>query len=295
MAHPEADLKGPGTEGVGVLQALQLQGTDQGRRAAELVERQQSERVPHQDAQPRRFIPRILQSAIDQGEGRESQVGLRLAAACREEEEVHDLPVVMMGIDDARQVHQQEGELEWPPGRRIDRGGILPLHRPAPTSSRLGHDAVGETEGLEDVRIRESRDAILDALGGGPRTLEQGFGDLPAFGCEVGKHFCLVSDPGAVLDDERLKRLLGLGKVLQPGESFHPQSDARDLGRGDALDVGRGDPARADGATGAVIRHEGPRRDAVTDGELVDVAVLEIGHALIPVGDGLPAQVGAGN
>ena len=89
--------------------------------------------------------------------------------------------------------------------------------------------------------------------------------------------------------------MLGLGKVFQPGESFHPQSDARNLSRGDALDIGRGDPARVDGATGAVIRHVGSRGDAVTDGELVDVAVLEIGHALIPVGDGLPAQVGAGN
>ena len=50
LADPQADLERPVAELLRVLLALQLQGADQRRCAAELVERQQPERVPHEDA-----------------------------------------------------------------------------------------------------------------------------------------------------------------------------------------------------------------------------------------------------
>src|SRR5271166_2407212 len=85
-ADPEADLERPRAEGVRVLQPLQLQSTDQGRSAAELIKGQKTEGVSHQHAQADRGIPGILEPSMHQDKCRKAEVSLGLAAAGREEE-----------------------------------------------------------------------------------------------------------------------------------------------------------------------------------------------------------------
>ena len=50
LAHPQADFEGPLAQKLGIFTAFQLQGTDQGGGAAELIEGEQAERVAHQHA-----------------------------------------------------------------------------------------------------------------------------------------------------------------------------------------------------------------------------------------------------
>ena len=76
---PEPDFEGPVAK-LGVVFAFELQGADQGGRAAELVERQEPERVTHQHADARAGNARIAQTPQQQGEGRKPEIGFRLAA-----------------------------------------------------------------------------------------------------------------------------------------------------------------------------------------------------------------------
>ena len=72
-------------------------------------------------------------------ERREAEIGLGLAAAGREEQEIGGLAVDMRAIDQAGQIEQHEGKLERPPLRlrqapsdrpsRPRRGGARPLRR----------------------------------------------------------------------------------------------------------------------------------------------------------------------
>ena len=105
--------------------ALQLQGADEARGAAELVEGQQAQGVAHDDAHPGASEPvlaRVAEPAQDHGEGGEAEVGLGLAAAGREEEQVDRLAVRVARVGEAGQVEQDEGELEGAPARRLDVG-----------------------------------------------------------------------------------------------------------------------------------------------------------------------------
>ena len=67
------------------------------------------------DDEASRGDARIFESAQDQGEGRQAQVGFRLATTGGKEQEVHDFAVGMFGGGDTLQVHQDEGKLERPP------------------------------------------------------------------------------------------------------------------------------------------------------------------------------------
>ncbi len=100
-ADPEADLERPGAQLPGVLPSHQLQGTDEGGGAGELVEGQQSEGVPHQDGHAGvggdRAGGALAEAAVEQGEGGEAEVGLGLAAAGGEEQEFDGLAVGRVG------------------------------------------------------------------------------------------------------------------------------------------------------------------------------------------------------
>ena len=74
---------------------LEFQGTDERRGTAELVESQQAQRVAHQHAQTRGLHARVSQPSVDQREGGQAEVGFGLAAAGREEQQVHDLAVLV--------------------------------------------------------------------------------------------------------------------------------------------------------------------------------------------------------
>ena len=67
--------------------------------------------------------PGLAQAAQRDREGGEAEIGLGLAAAGREEQQVDDLAVRMRRIGQAGEVEQDEGELERPPDRRLLRGG----------------------------------------------------------------------------------------------------------------------------------------------------------------------------
>ena len=96
LAHPEADLEGPLAVARGVLLALELERADEPGGARELVEREEPQRVAHDHAHPgarEPLLARVAQPAQHHREGREAEVGLGLAAAGREEEQVHRLAV----------------------------------------------------------------------------------------------------------------------------------------------------------------------------------------------------------
>jgi hypothetical protein len=76
---------------------------------------------------------------------------------------------------------------------------------------------------------------------------------------------------------------LGRRRVGQGCQLFHLQFDALDRRRGDALDLSGRNPACVDFAALALVVQHGPRRDAVTDGVLADITVLQICHTLVPV------------
>ena len=141
--------------------ALELQRADEPGGARELVEREEPQRVAHDHAHPgarEPLLARVAQPAQHHREGREAEVRLGLAAARREEEQVHGLAVRIARVGEAGQVQQDEGELERAPARRLD---------PEPLAERPRHGAVRDAEGVERVGVRgQDRDAALDPVGG---------------------------------------------------------------------------------------------------------------------------------
>ena len=126
-ADPEPDPEGLLAPGVGVVPADQVGGAHQGGGTLELLRGEQAQRVPHQDGDTAAAVERTvvggersLESADREGERREPEVGLGLAATGREEEQLDPggiaAAVRVAGIDEGRQLHQDEGQLERPPG-----------------------------------------------------------------------------------------------------------------------------------------------------------------------------------
>jgi hypothetical protein len=62
----------------------------------------------------------VAQAPEHHRKGRQPEVGPGLAAARREEEQVDGAPVWIGRIGHAREVEQNEGELERPPARVVD-------------------------------------------------------------------------------------------------------------------------------------------------------------------------------
>src|SRR5207248_8604809 len=87
-ADPEPDFEGPFAELLDVFLALQLQGANQRGGAAELVERQEAERVAHEDADAGGGDSGVAEPAEDEGESGEAEVCLGLAATGGKEEEI---------------------------------------------------------------------------------------------------------------------------------------------------------------------------------------------------------------
>ena len=91
LADPQTDLERPFAEPAGgVLPALQLQRADQPGRAPELIEGQQTQGVPHDDADARSsaaVLARVAEPSQDHGERGEAEIRLGLAAAGGEEQQ----------------------------------------------------------------------------------------------------------------------------------------------------------------------------------------------------------------
>jgi hypothetical protein len=98
----------------------------------------------HQHASSSARDAGIPQAAQHQREIRQPEVSFRLAAAGREEQQIHPLPVGAFGVYDAFEVHQNEGNLEWKPLRLRDRSAL---------PGCVCHCAVSETKGQQSLRI----------------------------------------------------------------------------------------------------------------------------------------------
>ena len=114
--------------------------------------------------------PVASQATMEHGECDQRQVGLGLAAAGREPEQLDDRSVRVRAIDDRRQRKQDEGELEGAPpiSPTVSRRGSAPQRRPI---HLVGHRTVGELEGTQSVRVAphhldSGRDPLARLLAG---------------------------------------------------------------------------------------------------------------------------------
>src|ERR1019366_5756377 len=81
LSNPETNLERPRTQLGHVFLTFDLQGANECGRTSQLVEREQAQRVPHQDTHACRSQAGIPESPHHQSECCETQVGFRLAAA----------------------------------------------------------------------------------------------------------------------------------------------------------------------------------------------------------------------
>ena len=180
LAHPHADLEGPLAKLVWVsflrpLKPFELQGADQGGGAAQLIQGEQAQGITHQHRDPGRFNPWAPQAAVNQGEGRQTEIGLRFATAGGEEQQLHGLPIQpaigRICSRQARQVHQHKRQLEEAPvGIAAARGGAdLSWRHLGGKGTALalgpGHHQVHGAEGFSHQGIGEQLDPVFDALG----------------------------------------------------------------------------------------------------------------------------------
>ena len=121
--------------------------------ASKLVEREQTEGIAHEDRHTSGGRSRFSQPTEEDGERSQAQVGFRLAAAGREEQEVDQFTIGVSRFGQPPQVHEYERKLEWTPLRRIDLlrlDGLL--HRP-PVPGCRGHDAVRQAKRFKRNRL----------------------------------------------------------------------------------------------------------------------------------------------
>ena len=169
-ADPQADFDRPVAEQaaplfVDVLRigAHQFERAYNARRAGELVKRKEAQRIAHDDGDAGAKNARAAQPSMSDHKGREPEIGLGLAAAGREEQQVGGLTIDVPPIDEAGQVKQNEGKLEWPPLRFWQCGRVASCTGIAATR---GHrdGKIHEPEGRPRPRIAgQNLDAARDA------------------------------------------------------------------------------------------------------------------------------------
>ena len=282
LADPEADLERPLTVPRGIGHAFELQRADQTGGAGELVQGEEAQGVAHDDAHPGALdavLAGVAEASKHHREGCETQVRLRLAAAGREEEQVHGLAVRIERIREARQVQQNERELEGPPTRPLP---IVELRAEAP-AERARDGPVRHPECVERVLVRcQQRDAALDPVRGVSGAEQQPFGRVASSALKCFHLFAPPFDPGAILIDQRQQRGFRGGTVVQCTKGLHRELDGGDVPRLGLLHRGARDPRRPQPLAGAV--DDGPvRRHPVTGGELGRIRVVQVGHLFVPV------------
>ena len=282
LADPETDLERPLAVPRGIRFAVELQRADQAGGAGELVQGEQAQGVAHDDAHPGALdavLAGVAQASKHHREGCEAQVCLRLAAAGREEEQVHGLAVRIERVREARQVQQNECELEGPPTRPLP---IVELFTEA-LAQRARDGPVRHPERIECVLVRrQQRDAALDPVRGVGSAEQQALGRIASSALKGFHLFAPPFDPGAILIDQRPQRDLHGGTVVQCAECLHRELDRRDVPRLGLLDRSARDPRRPQPPAGAV--DDVPvRRHPVTGGELGCIRVVQVGHLFVPV------------
>ena len=189
-----------------------------------------------------------------------------------------------MGVGHAGQVEQDEGQLEGPPARV---GDAIPGVQGACDRTVGGAKSVERIGGLH-----EQVNAAPNARGGDLGVGNQHLGRLAPRALELRRGDELPGKPGAIRSDQRAQRGLDRRAVRQTAQDVHAQFDPRHLNGDGLLHLGAGHPGRAEVLTGAV--HQRPvGGDAVADGVLGDVGVVQVGHHAIPLRSLCAAQVGA--
>ena len=206
LADPEADLERPLAVPRGIGFAFELQRADQAGGAGELVQGEEAHGVAHDDAHPGALdsvLAGVAQAPKHHREGCETQVRLRLAAAGREEEQIHRLAVRIERVREARQVQQNECELEGPPSGRVPIVELL-----AEALAQGARDSpVRQPERVECVLgRRQQRDAALDSVRGVVGPEQQAFGRIASSALKGCHLFASPFDPGAILIDQRPQR-----------------------------------------------------------------------------------------
>ena len=246
LPHPQTDLERPRAVAPACLAPLDLQRADQSGRARELVQRQQPQRIAHDDADPGAGQPAVagMPQAPEHHRHRgQPQVRLGFSAAGREEQQVHRLAVHVLRVREAGEIQQQERELERAPVRPL-RPDLLP----EALAQSAGHGPVGHPEGVQQIGVLpEQRHAATHPLGGNPRVVKQLHGRLSPVALRRTASEILAAglDPIAVLRHEGPERLLRRGRAVQPTERLHRQLDAGHVRRRRLLYFRRSDPRRA--------------------------------------------------
>ena len=229
----------------------------------------------HAGARP----PSVLQAAQPpehDRERRETQVRLGLAAAGREEQKVDGLAVRIAGVGEARQVQQQERELERPPR------GLLDVRQPLLKCARRRR---GWRPGKHRARRRRRRAGAI------PRSIrlgrELGAGAAAARPSRVAGRGrsasvgALARDPLPVVGDERRRARRGRRAVGSAPSASIPSSTPSIVDGHRLLHLGARDPAGAQRRAAAV--DELPvGRDAVAGRVLRRVGVLQVGDLVVP-------------
>lgn len=244
-ANPEADLERPGAELRSVALSLEFESADQGCGTAQLVEREQAERVAHEHGKAAAERCAVHEPAEHDRVGSEAEVGLRLAAAGGEEEKVYAFAVAVALVSETVERKQDECQLEWPPCRGGHIGGraVAALRKPLAAAGGRRHRAVGDPKRLEGLGIRgEHRDAGLDALRGRLHVGEHVRRGLATAALHVAEHGSLGIDPGAVLLYQRQDRCGGGGTIGESAELLHAERHALQYAGFDPLDLGVGNP-----------------------------------------------------
>ena len=228
LPHPEADLERPRAVPPARLAPLHLQRADQPRRPRELVERQQPQRVAHDDAdagagQP--VVAGMAQAPQHHRHRGEPQVRLGLPPAGREEQHVRGLAVRVLRIGEP--VRFSSRKASW---NGQQRGPSGPIRSPLAQGPR--HRPVRHSEGLQRIGVlAQAGHAAGHAVGRHRPVVEQLLGRLPSRTVQgTALHLAPPRlDPAAVLLDEEAQRLSRHGAPVPavPG----PPSTARPRAR----------------------------------------------------------------
>ncbi len=317
-AHPEADPEGGGppadVAAVVGLAAQDFGGADQRRRPLELLGGEQPQGVPHQHGDAglaaAGVLPRAdgpLEAADGEGEGREPEVGLGLAAAGGEEQQVDDavrtgLALLQRRVGERPEVEEDEGQLERAPRCGFRALGVdallgllegdalpLPQGRDGGVLALEGHRPVGEAERFQHLGafgVREGVHAEGDPDGDvpGPGHRVEGTGAQRP-GQLLRLRLPLV-EPGAVAVGERSQGLAQRGRG-QHGELVHGQLDAVQVLR---VGPGRGDrrrhvvdrqPGGREGVGAALALVDGDRHGHVAARRVLQVVAVEQRQVLL--------------
>jgi hypothetical protein len=246
-SDPKTDPEGLFPEAIGFLPAQRFASADHRRRALELLNREQSERVPHQNGDApvtgrvSRRIDRGADAAKRDDESGETQIGLGLSAACREPKQIDQIAVGRLRDRASFDIEQQKGDLKWMPcrGRSVEYApfSFLKIDRLDRFHPLQLHGAIGELKGLENQRVAGNQGkaafhsakrliAVVEMLG---RLRSQ-------IGRQAVYFLSAAGYPGSVLVEKRCKGCLDDFAGSRAGQRFHRKARESDS----ALRLGRG-------------------------------------------------------